>query len=90
MDLSNVDLHLIACVSSVEDSMRRAKALIDLAESNAENSKTLAQVLRVARRPASSCPIHFWMHCVPFAGTLVSKRHPQGRALVVESPRKHN
>jgi hypothetical protein len=42
MDLSNVELHLIAYLSSAEDSLRRAKAILSLAESNPENSKTLA------------------------------------------------
>lgn len=42
MDLSNTEVHVIAYLSSAQDSLKRAKSLISLAEKNQQDAATLA------------------------------------------------
>ena len=42
MDLTGQELHVIAFLSSAQDTLKRAKAIIELAESNPDNATTLS------------------------------------------------
>jgi hypothetical protein len=42
MDLTGQELHLIAFLSSAQDTLKRAEAIIGLAESNPDNATTLS------------------------------------------------